>query len=1208
MDTSMHKNDSKNTNEKLNHNVQKSIVKKENKNEQKEYKKNTCYKFNNDELKKIELFFANDEQNNKIKNKDIAGNKLNMKDSFSLENVDIKQKEFEQNKVSESYDCEINSEIPIDTTNVNEMQIDSKINNLNEIKNEKKFSNLSINDQSEIKKNCINKNNKEMEENLKIDYTSAKDNSKEEKHVCVCQKETYLDKSKEKRFIRRATHPTSNKFLFETNIKIPKKSDKEDKKHEEYSPDKRYARYNTILGHGSSKVVYKGFDLHNNIEIAWNVVLEDLNGILEEINILKTINHPKILRYCDYWVEENRLIIITELMINGTLKDFIVEKETNIKQVKEWGRQILEAIKHLHDQQLVHRDIKCENIFIELDTNKIKLGDLGITKKCSLRRYSFVGTPEFMAREVFEGDGYGEAVDVYGFGMVLLEIITREYPYSECNHPSEVFTRVVGGVLPLGILKVKNACLRKIILSCIAPENDRISIKELQKNHFFTNDFHDSVLSEAYKKRKNGENVFLKLPVSGNKNFDISNLSNLPTSGCRKCREFFENYSFMNFKSLNEDSLIFVTADKENIGLQLYIAEDDKFIKFNFNVKQDTINSIINEMIADNVLEGKTNEWIHDFMYRGLVELKENLKSRDGLSYAVKNWIKSDPNYSVKDGKVKFKLCETCFNDVVKCIHCDVECVNCKEKRCDGLEIKNSNNVFNKNIMEIEKQINDLTVDNNVNACKCSICEQKKLLVLELGFYKQRLIDSKKELFLTTKNLSNLKQMNFFKNDIDFKKYRGNLLQRIQRSVNTEIENKNDELYLIQNKCPENCKDKLNELQKSNSMKIANSINNKEFGISEKSIQTEDLIKKNSCCQQNTLITGKNSNTSQSTIKRNEIYINDNKCEANKFSDKIYDNTTNIQNIKEPKIDCAHVFDENFNLIQATQSNATIKNQLSSENINLLLNSKTLEDLKIQKCCLNNNICKNFKAETMSVLESNSSSNTAEKTCLMSNQSISDSKILINTDQKNDVCNDAINSLSNKCIENVNCNHNIINIQNEISFSEFDFSKKNFKDDLSIEDFVKETAALTKRDSETAVGWIKILKNNEIEKILDLKILVEEDWSRLNLTVFASRAMKNMIYGKDKNPLREKDLNTNTHMIIDDTTSIKDFIYNLCTLIGRELQIEWINKILRQDIRTIGELKSLIDNDWERLELSVFAYRLIRNVVYKKGNIVSNMT
>ncbi|KAB0347880.1 hypothetical protein FD754_012737 [Muntiacus muntjak] len=169
----------------------------------------------------------------------------------------------------------------------------------------------------------------------------------------------------------------------------------------------------------------------------------------EEAEMLKGLQHPNIVRFYDSWESTVKgkkcIVLVTELMTSGTLKTYLKRfKVMKIKVLRSWCRQILKGLQFLHTRTppIIHRDLKCDNIFITGPTGSVKIGDLGLA---TLKRASFaksvIGTPEFMAPEMYE-EKYDESVDVYAFGMCMLEMATSEYPYSECQNAAQIYRRV----------------------------------------------------------------------------------------------------------------------------------------------------------------------------------------------------------------------------------------------------------------------------------------------------------------------------------------------------------------------------------------------------------------------------------------------------------------------------------------------------------------------------------------------------------------------------------------------------------------------------------------------------------------------------------------------------------------------------------------------------------------------------------------------
>lgn len=257
----------------------------------------------------------------------------------------------------------------------------------------------------------------------------------------------------------------------------------------EHSPRGRYIRFDIKLGSGAYKTVYKAYDTDQGIDVAWNAIdIGVLPGaektrIIQEVQLLQKLEHKNIINFYGSWFskEKNQVVFITEIMTSGTLKSYIKRVQfVKWKIIKRWCIQILEGLHYLHSQNppVIHRDLKCDNIFINGNTGDLRIGDLGLSTQLAVHKkvaQSVLGTPEFMAPELYD-ESYDEKVDIYAFGMCVLEMVTKDVPYSECINPAQIYKKVTAGIRPRGLQRIVSQAAKDFIELCLSRGNGLIDV------------------------------------------------------------------------------------------------------------------------------------------------------------------------------------------------------------------------------------------------------------------------------------------------------------------------------------------------------------------------------------------------------------------------------------------------------------------------------------------------------------------------------------------------------------------------------------------------------------------------------------------------------------------------------------------------------------------------------------------------------------
>lgn len=197
--------------------------------------------------------------------------------------------------------------------------------------------------------------------------------------------------------------------------------------------------FTSCLGQGSFAKVYEGYDKKSKMNVAIKVIdkrkiLEPKrrNLIQQEVNLLARMKHPNIAEFYRLVEDHKRLFIVMQLCGTLTLNHFCRQfsgKRLNEEQSFAVFSQIVKGVKHMHDHNVAHRDLKLTNILID-EEYTVKIIDFGFACEANEKHKMYCGTPSYMAPEIVEKKIYmPKPVDIWAMGVILFKLLTGEYAF-----------------------------------------------------------------------------------------------------------------------------------------------------------------------------------------------------------------------------------------------------------------------------------------------------------------------------------------------------------------------------------------------------------------------------------------------------------------------------------------------------------------------------------------------------------------------------------------------------------------------------------------------------------------------------------------------------------------------------------------------------------------------------------------------------------
>uniref|UniRef100_A0A0K0E9M5 non-specific serine/threonine protein kinase n=1 Tax=Strongyloides stercoralis TaxID=6248 RepID=A0A0K0E9M5_STRER len=229
----------------------------------------------------------------------------------------------------------------------------------------------------------------------------------------------------------------TNKLLRQTSFKSPSLN----------STNYEWIR---VEGKGSfgKAILYKR-KIDNTYVIIKEIVMHSLSfserqSALNEVSLLSQLDHPNIISYYDSFEDDGILMIEMEYADGGNLGQFLLMQEEYLNEDIIWFifTQIVDGVSYLHQNSILHRDLKTANIFLT-KTNDVKIGDFGISKIMGTNTKmdganTVIGTPYYISPEMCEGKNYNESTDIWAMGCILYEMACLQKTFEGTNLPALV--------------------------------------------------------------------------------------------------------------------------------------------------------------------------------------------------------------------------------------------------------------------------------------------------------------------------------------------------------------------------------------------------------------------------------------------------------------------------------------------------------------------------------------------------------------------------------------------------------------------------------------------------------------------------------------------------------------------------------------------------------------------------------------------------
>ena len=272
-----------------------------------------------------------------------------------------------------------------------------------------------------------------------------------------------------------------------------------------------------LIGQGMFGKVYQALNLDTGELLAvktyklnfnQNIARAELVNIRRELLILRSLDHQNIVKYFQVDVNQEDLSVdlITEYVPSGSMS-MLLEKYKSFSEpvIRNYTKQLLEGLAYLHENEVIHRDLKSANILIT-ENSTLKLTDFGCSRRFDSdsngQSRSFKGSPYWMSPEMVLKQGHSYPSDIWSIGCLIIEMSTGRPPWSNYSKYSKDVLKLIAEPGNLPDIPKLSPKLKDFLLLCLRREpHKRPSAKDLLCHEFITsttiNKCYDSIRTSA---------------------------------------------------------------------------------------------------------------------------------------------------------------------------------------------------------------------------------------------------------------------------------------------------------------------------------------------------------------------------------------------------------------------------------------------------------------------------------------------------------------------------------------------------------------------------------------------------------------------------------------------------------------------------------------------------------------------------------------